>query len=146
MPKNLFHNWNRPFISSVKTHKVAHNRTKNDAKEYQLLCKRLKRVHAMGKTLADQGIEFKCVIANRPTNIRKPSKSTAAAGSSQKAAAAVVVASKAVSPVKEVKVMKQTALKSSTTTATLAKNMPVTRRRIILPKFKVVKAGLNCKN
>lgn len=101
----------------------------------------------MAKTLADQGIEFKCVIANRPTNIHKPSKSTTAVESSHKAAGAVV-ASKAVSPVKEVKVMKQTALKSSTTTAAaaLAQTRPVTRRRIILPKFKVVKAGLNCKN
>lgn len=77
VPKNLFQNWNRPFVSTVKTHKVFHNRSKTDAKEYKLLCSRLKRVHSMEKKLAAKGITFKCVIANRPTGLRKPKKTDA---------------------------------------------------------------------
>lgn len=78
VPPNLFRNWNRPFISSVKKHKVAHNQTKSAQQEYRSLRKHLSRVHKMEETLSQKGIEFKCVVVNRPTGLSKtqPAKGT----------------------------------------------------------------------
>lgn len=119
VPKNLFQNWNRPYVSTVKSHKAIHNREKNDAKEYKLLVSRLKRVHTMEKKLADKGITFKCVIANRPTGLSKPSKSD------PKASKTVSKVSKASKPMKEV----------------IFKSTPTTRRpalrRNVTSSFKV---------
>lgn len=119
VPKNLFQNWNRPYVSTVKSHKAIHNSNKTDAKEYKLLCSRLKRVHTMEKKLADKGITFKCVIANRPTGLSKPSKNDS------KANKGISKASKAPKPMKEV------ILKSTPTT-----RRPVIRRNVI-SNFKV---------
>ena len=129
VPQNLFQNWNRPFVSSVKRHKVSHNQDKSNDKEYKLLCKRLKRVHSMEKALADKGIEFKCIIVNRPTGLHK-----------KKTVAKPEPKSTTVS-----KPLKEVALKSPSISVSLPKSRPVVRRRMMLPKFMVIKAGFNSK-
>lgn len=77
VPKNLFKNWDRPFISTTKLHKTRHNQVKSDAKEYKLLCKRLKRVNNMKLLLAAQGIQFEPVIVNRPVGLVRPDQKAA---------------------------------------------------------------------
>lgn len=65
--KNVFKNWDRPFISSVEKHKMAHNKTKTVQQEYRSIQKHLKRLKKMENTLKEKDIEFKCVVVNRPT-------------------------------------------------------------------------------
>lgn len=119
IPKNLFQNWNRPFVSTVKTHKVIHNRNKTDAKEYKLMCSRLKRVHTMEKKLAEKGITFKCVIANRPSGLNKPAKTDSKSSKTDSPA------------IKPSKATKEIVLKSTPST-----RRPVTRRNVAT-NFKV---------
>ena len=126
IPKNLFQNWNRPFVSTVKTHKVIHNRSKTDSKEYKLMVSRLKRVHTMEKKLAEKGITFKCVIANRPTGLSKPIKADTKSNQT---------VSKVVS--KPSKTMKEIVLKS-----TPIARRPVTRRNVA-SSFKVEPLWIN---
>ena len=127
VPEKLFQNWNRPFVSSVKKHKVAHNQDKSNDKEYNLLCKRLKRIHAMEKTLSGKGIDFQCVIVNRPIGLHKKKDPESKA---------TVPSSKASKPMKDV------VFKSPINT--LAKPSRVTRR-LMIPKYMILKAGFNYK-
>lgn len=64
--KDLFKNWNRPFISSVKKHKLAHNQNKTPKAESELLKKRLQRVENMKSLLLAKGIKYEPVIVNKP--------------------------------------------------------------------------------
>lgn len=69
--KDLFKNWNRPFVSTVKKHKATHNKTKTAKADFELLKKRLRRVHSMKSLLSPKGIEFEPVIVNRPTDLKE---------------------------------------------------------------------------
>jgi len=140
VPKNLFMNWNRPFISSVKTHKVAHNNLKSSLKEYNLLCKRLKRIHSMEKALADKGIQFKCVIANKPTGLSRASSNKGISAKPESTPKSVkTVAAK---PNISGKSFQEVILKSPSFEKTPTTPM---RRRLVLPKFQIIKAGFKSK-
>ncbi|KAJ6224848.1 hypothetical protein RDWZM_003393 [Blomia tropicalis] len=127
VPKNLFRNWNRPYHSTVVSHKTLHNSFKDDRKEYDLMCKRLKRIHSMEKALAEKGINFKCVVVNRPTGLKKPSKPQR---KSTKSVSNKKVALKS-RPMQVVQ-LKAPKIKFNTT-----------RRRYIIPRLMTIQAGFN---
>lgn len=65
--KNVFKNWDRPFISSIEKHKIVHNQTKTIAQEFRSIQKNMKRLERMENILKEKNIEFKCVVVNRPS-------------------------------------------------------------------------------
>lgn len=74
MPRGIFRNWNKPFMSTVKKHKLAHNRDKSANQEYRTICNHLRRVHKIEEALSKKGLDFKCVVVNRPQDLKKTSE------------------------------------------------------------------------
>lgn len=61
-------------MSTVKMHKIAHNKHKTENQEYRMVRKQLKRVHRMKQILAENGINFEPTIVNRPSGLKKSKK------------------------------------------------------------------------
>ncbi|OTF76743.1 RNA-binding protein-like protein, partial [Euroglyphus maynei] len=67
---NIFKNWNKPFVSSVEKHRLAHNQLKTAKQELRMVQRHLRRIRKMNAILAQNDIEFECVIINRPLDLK----------------------------------------------------------------------------
>lgn len=142
---NIFRNWNRPFVSSVEKHRLAHNQPKTAKQELRMVQRHLQQIRKMNTFLAENGIEFECVIINRPTDlkaiksdddngkIQSPEISTKKLIHSKKAANSTDTM-----PIEVIHMIRPKKRLSSSTTTTLLK-----RKRLMNAKLMKMKASFS---
>ncbi|UXI18010.1 GA-binding protein subunit beta-1-like [Sarcoptes scabiei] len=72
--RDVFKNWNRPFVSTVEKHKLKHNEEKTESQDKKTALRHLKKLRKMENILKKSQIEFECVVINKPKNFAPNSK------------------------------------------------------------------------